>query len=191
MKLYPENIYHIYNRGINRQLIFFNHDNYLFFRRKMKKYLLTNCEIMGYCLMPNHFHFMIYTRDDFKQDEFSEGLKILLSSFAKAINLERKRTGSLFQQNTKAKCLSEVKHYDNNYPLVCLNYIHQNPLVAGLVKQIEDWEYSSFREYIGLRYNKICNIDLVKEMLDLPNSKKELYEISYDLVDKEKIKILF
>ncbi|MFA5463901.1 MAG: hypothetical protein WC265_07490, partial [Dysgonamonadaceae bacterium] len=53
-------IYHIYNQGNNRQRIFFREENYTFFLQKMKKYLLPYCDILAWCLMPNHFHWMVY-----------------------------------------------------------------------------------------------------------------------------------
>ena len=52
-------LYHIYNQGNNRQKIFLNRDNYLFFLSKMRKHLLPFCDIVAYCLMPNHFHWMV------------------------------------------------------------------------------------------------------------------------------------
>lgn len=52
-------IYHIYNQGNNRQRIFFDRENYLFFLRKMREHLLPHVNILAYCLMPNHFHWMV------------------------------------------------------------------------------------------------------------------------------------
>ena len=116
MKLFPNNFYHIYNRGNNSQQIFFSRDNYLMFRNKIIKYILPSCDISCYCLMPNHFHLLIYATDNFNHNKFSQGIRSLLSSYSKTINLIQKRTGSLFQQNTKAKCLSYSKNQnDTNY----------------------------------------------------------------------------
>lgn len=56
-------IYHVYNRGNNRQTIFFNDKNYLYFLGKVKKYLYPNCDILAWCLMPNHFHFLIHANE--------------------------------------------------------------------------------------------------------------------------------
>ena len=53
------NIYPIYNRGNNFQPLFFYRENYLFFLDKMKKYLLPYADVLAWCLMPNHFHWMI------------------------------------------------------------------------------------------------------------------------------------
>lgn len=124
MKLYPNNLYHIYNRGNNKQKIFFTKNNYHFFLQKMKIELKPFSDIICYCLMPNHFHFLISTYNNFDPLQLSNGFKTLLSSYTKAINLQEKRSGSLFQQNSKAKCLTALTNRKtNNYGLVCFNYI--------------------------------------------------------------------
>ena len=56
-------IYHIYNQGNNRQKIFFNRENYFFFLGKMKEYIMPYADIMAWCLMPNHFHWMVYVKE--------------------------------------------------------------------------------------------------------------------------------
>jgi putative transposase len=63
MKYHPQTIYHIYNQGNNQQPIFFNADNYIFFLQKMRKHLSPHVEFLSYCLMPNHFHWLVYTKD--------------------------------------------------------------------------------------------------------------------------------
>ena len=87
----------------------------------------------------------------------SEGIRNAIKPYTKAINKQNKTTGSLFQQNTKAKCLSKG---GNNYDYICIHYIHQNPLKAKLVKKMEDWDYSSFKDYCGLRKGTLCNKDI-------------------------------
>ena len=137
MNLLPDNIYHIYNRGNNEQKIFFNDDNYLFFLNKIRKHLTPHTEFICYCLMPNHFHFLIYTPMNFENSKFSNEFRILLSSYTRAINKQENRTGSLFQQNSKAKCLTYDSKRSPDYGLICFNYIYQNPLLAGLVEKME------------------------------------------------------
>ena len=63
MKYEPQTIYHIYNQGNNRQPIFFQEKNYIFFLNKMRTHLLPHVEILCYCLMPNHFHWLVYTKE--------------------------------------------------------------------------------------------------------------------------------
>lgn len=55
-----DHLYHIYNRGNNSQSIFFNRENYLFFLEKIKRHILPHADILAWCLMPNHFHLMVY-----------------------------------------------------------------------------------------------------------------------------------
>ena len=192
MKLYPENIYHIYNRGNNKQKIFFTRDNYIFFLQKVRRFLKSNVDFIAYCLMPNHFHFLIVTPLNFNSTSFGDELKIMLSSYSKAINNQEKRTGSLFQQNSKSKCLTfEAKKNSLDYGLICFNYIHQNPVMAGLVKKIEDWEFSSFRDYIGLRNGSICNKELTRKLLNLPSNEIELYNLSYAKIKHKFIESVF
>lgn len=112
-------VYHIYNRGNNRQNIFFKEENYLFFLRKVRKLLVPNCEILAYCLMPNHFHFLIYANektvsvDDKGRNLFSEAIRKLLSQYTKAVNIQEQRTSSLFQQNTKAKKMQTQSSHEH------------------------------------------------------------------------------
>ena len=125
--------------------------------------------------MPNHFHFMIYANEKTiqtqmirgnKRKALSEGIRMILSTYTQAINKQENRKGSLFTQNTKSKVVMDaIKNY--YYAHTCFYYIHQNPLKANLVNQLEDWPYSSFLDYIGKRKGTLCNIDLAKEILPI------------------------
>lgn len=89
--------------------------------------------------------------------ELAYGIGILLSSYSQAINKQNKTTGSLFQQKTKAKMLSETHNGSRlSYFEQCFHYIHQNPVVARMVMNLADWPYSSYLDYIGLRSGTLC-----------------------------------
>ena len=189
------NIYHVYNRGNNKKRIFYSRRNYEYFLTKVSKYILPNCDILGYTLMPTHFHFLIHanaiTETPVKKgliisNPLSEGLRTMLSSYARAINMQEGNTGNLFQQNTKFKCVS-LKHSDYSY--VCFNYIHQNPLRAGLVRKLENWLHSSFNEYLTPVKVKFCNIKLAAELLDL-NTERFYYD-SYQAINEDVSKHIF
>ena len=131
MEFFRNELYHIYNRGNNRQKIFFKPDNYIFFITKIRRYILPYCDLLAYCLMPNHFHLLIRsdertiaTKSVAGKDKnvLSEGIRHLLSSYTQAINKQNSSTGSLFQQNTKAKPIIKGS---KNYDQICLHYIHQ------------------------------------------------------------------
>ncbi|MBL7762056.1 MAG: hypothetical protein JNL23_01395, partial [Chitinophagaceae bacterium] len=117
MHLTSNEFYHIYNRGNNKHPIFFNHENYLFFIKKLRTQLLPVSSIISYCLMPNHFHLIVMAKEAGLTErptfggkpmhEFSYRLGILLSSYSQAINKQNKTIGSLFQQKTRSKHLYE------------------------------------------------------------------------------------
>ena len=182
----PETFYHIYNSGNNRQPIFFNRENYLFFLRKARKHILPHMEMVAFCLMPNHFHFMTYAKPDIIREKFSRDLQIMLRSYTRAINKQENRTGSLFQQNTKIKLLEMDSDFTirngripDDYPFICFHYIHQNPLKAGLVSRMEEWEMSSFKDYADIRSDSICNKNIAYNFLDVPESHEHFLEQSY------------
>ena len=171
------NIYHIYNRGNNKQRIFFTEHNYIYFLQKARKYITPHCEMLAYVLMPNHFHFLVAADErteivlpDLRitRNVLSDGIRQLLSSYTKGINKQEERTGNLIQQKTKSKCVYDAsKVNEHGYADTCFHYIHQNPLRSGLVNKMEDWDYSSYRDFCGLRNGTLCNQKLAYSLLDL------------------------
>jgi len=121
MHFEPNTIYHIFNQGNNRQRIFFEEKNYLFFLQKMRNHLLPHGDLLCYCLMPNHFHWLFYVRevevsvstgatssrpstlDIPRLRSLNDSIGILLSSYTRAINKQENRSGALFREETKAK----------------------------------------------------------------------------------------
>jgi putative transposase len=153
------NFYHIYNRGNNRQNIFFERENYLHFLRLMREHLATNgVDILAYCLMPNHYHFLAYLQDD----NLSAAMHRLSVSYTKAINKRFDRCGVLFQGRFQS-----IHVNDTDYLIHLSRYIHLNPVKAGFVDRAEEWEFSSYLEYAGLRYHKwdisSCNFRMSQE----------------------------
>ena len=207
-------IYHIYNQGNNRQKIFFNRENYLFFLRKIRIYILPYADILAWCLMPNHFHFMVLVNEVIvdvarsedtgikslaqlkpsaslkatptvvpKMRSFNDSIGIMLRSYTNAINKKFDRSGKLFREKTKAECVTcadgiTPSFYNTNagtqiniidpekqYPEICFQYIHQNPVKAGLAKNAVDWEFSSACDYAGLRNGKLVNKEVANDYI--------------------------
>ena len=171
MNLQPGHLYHIYNRGNNRQRIFFSRENYLFFLAKLRKYLTPNVRIYAWCLMPNHFHLLVQVRDDATPVTCGAAFRTLLSSYTRAIQRQENTTGSLFQQQTQAKNLADG---DQSYAGICFCYIHQNPLRAGLVSDLADWPWSSFVDYSGLRAGTLCDQSETVKTLGIPVNRQEI-----------------
>ncbi|MEP7146945.1 MAG: transposase [bacterium] len=191
MKFTAGHLFHIYNRGNNKQEIFFKEENYFFFLRKVRKYIYPYCDILSYCLMQNHFHFLIHansltvSKNTKDKNLLSEGFKQLLSSYSKAINVQENRTGSLFTQNTHCKIVDN----NQNHALTCFLYIHQNPMKAGLVKKMEDWPFSSFRDYCSLRNGTICKKEFACELLNLRSDS--FYSLSHEVIPKDNLVNIF
>lgn len=156
MELETNKYYHLYNRSNNHELLFRNKDNYLYFLIKYRKYISPFVDTLAYCLMPDHFHFSVYVKS---KDSIliKKSIGLLLSSYTKAINKSYSRVGSLFQQHTKTKLIE-----DENNLLTVIAYIHQNPLRKNLVSLIEEWEFSSYRDYVGLRDGSLINKTLIE-----------------------------
>lgn len=197
MNFEKDSIYHVYNRGNNRERIFYSDKNYIFFLQKIRKHIYPLCEILAYCLMPNHFHFLIVANEKSIQkvikasqerNILSEGYRIVLSSYSQAINKQEGRVGSLFTQNTEAKQLNNNLNrvIGIDYVFTCFNYIHRNPISAGLVEKIEDWRYSSFSDYCGFRNGTLCNHKLAYEIINF--DREDFYNQSYDVIEEQKIK---
>ena len=174
MSIITGDLYHVYNRRNNRDPIFFKKKNYYYFLDKMRQHIVPNCDLLAYCLMPNHFHFMIRANGisvqkvmigQLEMTRFSKALKDALGAYAKGINKQENRTGSLFTHNTTTKALYDTIR-NVEYSSICFNYIHQNPLKAkNLVKKLDDWPYSSFHEFMGTYRNGLCNISVAKEVI--------------------------
>lgn len=119
---------------------------------------------------------------DDKTISFNHSIGIMLASYTRAINKQENRTGSLFRQKTKAICLNETNGIAHNwitssgatminiekwvfqYPQQCFNYIHSNPIKAGLVNKAEDWEFSSLSSYMGMRECIPVNLKRANEL---------------------------
>ena len=173
MEFIPDRFYHVFNQGNNRQMVFENDkDDYHLFLRQVRRHLLPHVDILAYCLMPNHFHFMIKTDQrclgmkmagKFEMNEVSLGIKLMLSTYTLITNKRRGRSGSLFRQGTHARCLNHDPCSVNLDTLAkndlsnVFRYIHENPVEANLVKKPEDWIYSSYRDHAGLRDGTLVN----------------------------------
>ncbi len=197
--------YHVYTQGNNRRKVFFSRRNYKFFYEKIRKHVYPYCDILAYCLMPNHFHILIMANNEtvktkkigkhkIEKNILSESVRVMLSSYSQAINKQEGFSGSLFRQNIKFKKLGNdnywgvsKRYYNHNDVYTCLSYIHQNPVKAHLVKRMEDWEFSSFRDYASLREDHMINKELAYEVanLDKDNFLDQAYsDLPDDIIER-------
>lgn len=143
-------IYHVMMRGINHQNIFEDIEDYYQFiitlDRIRKRYddngnpCGTNCIYYAYCLMSNHFHLLIREREE----SVGESIKRLASSYVYYYNRKYGRDGHLFKERFKSEPVNDMSYFTT-----LLRYIHQNPVKAGIVGNVKDYDFSSWREYEG------------------------------------------
>ena len=114
MKFLPENIYHVYNQGNNQENIFIKDFQFLYFLQLYQEYIALHCETLAWCLMHNHFHFMIYAdgrcmklkkQGGLILDPITNGFRKLLSTYSHEFNIKNNRSGSLFRPKTKSHLL--------------------------------------------------------------------------------------
>lgn len=136
----PDRFYHYFNRANNRENLFIEEDNYRFFLQLIKKHILPVADVYSYCLLPNHFHLVIKTKEATELPEdiqngtrkLSQPFSNLFNAYAKAFNKIYNRRGSLFQKHPKhieidnTAYLQEVILYVNN------NAAHHNISVPQL-----------------------------------------------------------
>jgi REP element-mobilizing transposase RayT len=151
-------VYHIYNRGNSKDDIFLDEGDYSFFTYRLRQNLFpqedpnfakyriqplppNSFSLLGYCLMPNHFHLLV------KQNGSVTTSKLLLkltTSYSKFFNKRHGRVGHVFQDQFKQ---AEVR--DDKYLTWLSAYIHQNPKVAGLINDPAKYKWSSYADYIN------------------------------------------
>ncbi len=147
--------YHLYNRGTNKANIFFEERNYRFLLKRVKKYSTKfMISVIAYCLMPNHYHFLV--RQD-GEEIAGKLMQSVFNSYTKAVNNNYNRSGTLFEGPYRA-----IHVDDRSYLIHLCRYIHRNPLEAKLVKNIKDWPYSNYHEWINLRNGLLYDPDFVK-----------------------------
>ena len=148
------NFYHLYNRGHDRSKIFFEEKNYLFFMKRLEEKICNHhMDIISYCLMPNHYHLLVYVNAG---GNAPKQMQALGTSYSKAVNKAYQKTGGLFQGAYKGI------HVDKNEYLVYLSkYIHMNPVKAGMVKRPEDYHYSSYGNFFEERKDGFVKPDVI------------------------------
>lgn len=137
-KIITNNFYHIYNRGINSSIIFETENNMAYFLSLVKKHLSSSVNILCYCLLNNHFHFVVEIKDEKASQAFSN----LFNAYTKAFNKQNSRTGTLFERPFKRKLIKDEKYLKN-----LILYIHKNPETHHLVENFEDYKFSSFKSF--------------------------------------------
>lgn len=144
-------IYHVMLRGVNRQIIFEDDEDRNMFITTLDSFRGDNrYKLYAYCLMTNHVHILIKELDD----DISTTMKRICVSYAFWYNKKYERCGNLFQDRFKSETVE-----NDSYFLTVLRYIHQNPIKANIVKNIEDYTWTSYNDYIGTDKSTMIDTD--------------------------------
>ena len=167
----PSHFYHLYNRGNNKENIFKTSGNYRYFLLLVKKYLIPICDIYSYCLLPNHFHFIIKIKDSNKLPEniktgaskIHQPFSNLFNAYTKAINKEQNRTGSLFQEHLKRIQISNEEYLRNLIVYVNTNPKHHN------ISSFENYKYSSYKSLLSTKPTLLKRATVIHLFDDVDN----------------------
>lgn len=183
--LINDQIYHIFNRGVEKRNIYTDRREYLRFQEIIKYYQQTDpqvkfsqadseqkenlsdkklVEVIAYCLMPNHFHLLLKQIND---NGVSIFIRRLIDSYTRYFNTKNERVGPLLQGPFKA-----VRIESDEQLIHVTRYIHLNPLVGYLVKDLRDYEWSSYLCYLELNNNKLCQRETVEKLISLKNYER-------------------
>lgn len=164
---YPNAMFHITNRGVRRMPIFFDDpDRYKYLQileetRERFPFLLHS-----YCLMDNHIHLQL----QILSDPISIIMKHINLNYVKYFNKRHDLVGHIFQGRYGAELIDSV-----DYELDVSKYIHLNPVVAGMVKNAADYQWSSYRAYLSLDVNPhVCT---EKILAHFPKPSSYLYKM--------------
>jgi len=136
----PGEYYHIYNRGNNKQQIFRKNGDYRFFQGKMtEKFTEHGVGIVAYCLMPTHFHALVHI---LREVDFANVMRSLSCTYVKSFHKWYGTSGHLCGGDYQAKHV-----VDGGYLVNVLGYIHLNPVLAGIVGDPWEWEFSDCRNW--------------------------------------------
>lgn len=191
----PGGYYHLYNRGVEKRLIFMDEMDYSVFISYLAAYLslpdlqgvslqvekvspskvpknyFGEIKLLAFCLMPNHFHLMVKQESDHGIDHF---MRSLSTKYVRYFNSKYKRVGSLFQDTYKGVRI------ENEYQFVYLSkYIHRNPMDLFTCKdtpcRLEDYRYSSYGNYLSKYRQEWLDIEEILELFSSVNR-----QISYN-----------
>ena len=186
--LSPDSTYHIFNRANGNEKLFLLGGNYDYFLEKYKTNISPIADTFCYCLMPNHFHFLLRIKNEkelrtltgFKtlsvlpqlekntaiSKHLSNQFSNLFNGYTQAFNKQNNRKGNLFMRPYKRIAVTK-----ESYLLKLVQYIHFNPIEAGLCNKLTEWKYSSYNILTSRGETFLKRQEVIEWFADLENFK--------------------
>ena len=176
--------FHIMVQGLNKNYIFDNDnykEKYIYDLNKYKNE--CNVQLLAYCIMDNHAHLLLYAE---KIEDMSKFMHFVNSSYSNYYNKVNNRVGYVFRDRYKSEPI-----YKEQYLLNCINYIHMNPVQAGIIKEAEKYKYSSCEQYMnntGISKSKILceTLGIINYREIFNNITNKRYFMDIDINEDEK-----
>jgi len=171
---YSGALYHVIQRGNNREFIFKKNEDKMFLLKEIQERKInTGLKLYGYVIMDNHYHLVLQVGDD----PLSKLMHLINSSYGRYYNSEHNRTGHVYDGRYKA-----IPIQNENYLLAVLRYVHRNPVHAGICAQINKYRWSSDMYYRD-NQDSFVDIDLLLGILSNDRKKAIMHYIS--VMDQE------
>lgn len=199
----PESYYHVYNRGVAKQPIFIDDQDYKTFLSYLKLYLTTpnlqgqslqvapskklknyseQVTLLAYCLMPNHFHLFIFQKDSNSMSEFISSIS---TKFSMYFNKKYRRVGHVFQGRYKAVSITTESQF-----IYLSKYIHRNPLdILPARTVLAGYKFSSYQNYLGLFNQPWINKDEIMSYFS-QNKIKQSYKAFVEEIDERDLPMI-
>jgi REP element-mobilizing transposase RayT len=196
--------YHIFNRGINHERIFYQSRNYLYFLKLFQIYLMDFIDVWAYCLLPNHFHLIVKVKDEItipkqgmsslKKDDIpaatekeiitdeaeigkivSNRFRSLFITFSMAINNQENRNGNLFDRTFKRLEITSEEYLE-----YAIFYVHYNPEKHGVASDFSNYNYSSYKAIVAKQKPTKLKRDNVIELYGGYNEFLNYHHVMHD-----------
>ena len=142
--------FHIYNRGNNRECIFTEETDYRHFLELYTQHVHPIANTYAYCLLPNHFHFLLHIRNLSGSRSPSQSISNLCNAYAKSFNNRYARRGALFERPFGRIAVSSDDYFTH-----LIMYIHHNPQKHGWVDDFRSWPHSSYPSFLSQEPTKL------------------------------------
>ncbi len=199
--------FHIYNRGNDGINIFYDNENYGYFLKKFDEYLSAYLSVYSYCLLPNHFHFLVKIKseqtvlkaankmkgierikttalkanNDIVAAIVSEQFRRFLMSYSKAVNKQIRRDGSLFTKRFKRIRINTLEYLQR-----LVFYIHNNPEHHELCDDFKNYKWSTYNKILSSQKSKLMKADVL-DWFENEENYVYMHKSSYDTDDISEI----